>query len=374
VPVRSVALNALFLDPGLSGGPETYLRNLAPALAERFPATRFTVVTTRRGANALRGDGWEDFCQVVALPCDEGQRGPRTLAEQVLLPALAAARRFDVVHSLASVAPIRLPVRSVVTLHDVTFFHLTTFNPVTTWGMRQVVSRAAHNADALITAAVAARDDICATLGLDPADFTVVPHGAGRPPAVQATPEAELRARHGLDGRRLALCVAAKRPHKNQEVLVRASDRLPEDVAVVLAGHREPYADELDRLAAELGSAGRVVQLGYVSDADLEGLWRSASCAAFPTLGEGFGLPVLEAMGRGKPVACSDIPVLHEVGGDVPWYFDPRDPAAAARALQAAADDGGARAAAGRERAATFSWERAAEGTFSAYERACTSA
>jgi glycosyltransferase involved in cell wall biosynthesis len=373
VPVRSVALNALFLDPGRSGGPETYLRQLAPALAQRHPEVRFTVVTTRRGARALRADGWPAWCEVVALPCDEGDRVTRTLAEQVLLPALAARRRFDVVHSLASVAPLRLPVPSVVTLHDVTFFHMSTFGAVTTWGMKQVVARAGRNADALVAVSAAARDEICATLGIDPARFVVVPHGAGRLPAVEPTPEDVLRERYGVDGRRLVLCVAAKRPHKNQALLVRAAERLPGDVAVLLAGHPEPYAAELDRLAGDLGVADRVLRPGYVPDADLEGLWRLARCAAFPTLAEGFGLPVLEAMQRGKPVACSDLPVLHEVGGDVPFYFPPRDPAAAAEAVLAAAADDGERARAGLERAAGFSWEQAAEGTFEAYRRACTS-
>src|SRR5439155_1464621 len=90
----------------------------------------------------------------------------------------------------------------------------------------------------------------------------------------------------------------------------------------------------------------------------------------FPTLAEGFGLPVLEAMQRGRPVACSDIPVLREVGADVPFYFDPGDPASAAQAIGAAMFDGDERAEAARRRAATFSWPRAAEGTFAAYERA----
>jgi glycosyltransferase involved in cell wall biosynthesis len=163
--------------------------------------------------------------------------------------------------------------------------------------------------------------------------------------------------------------VAAKRPHKNQELLVRALASLPADVAVVLVGHAEPYENELRRLAAELGVARRVHLLGYVTDSDLEGLWRAAACAAFPTLGEGFGLPVLEAMQRGVPVACSDIPVLREVGGPVPHYFPPHEPEAAARAIQDAWSDAAA-AAAGRARAAGFTWEAAARGTWEAYERA----
>ena len=88
---------------------------------------------------------------------------------------------------------------------------------------------------------------------------------------------------------------------------------------------------------------------GYLDDADLEGLWREAACFAFPTRGEGFGLPLLEAMQRGVPAAASDIPVLREVSGGVAHHFDPDDPQAAARAVTAAIAD--AHAARARTRA-----------------------
>jgi glycosyltransferase involved in cell wall biosynthesis len=368
--VGHVALNALFLDPGRSGGPETYLRGLVPALAREFPRTRFTVVTTRRGAAALRRDGWTDFCSIVQLPCDDGERVRRLAAEQVRLPGLAARRGWDVLHSLASLAPVFTATPAVITVHDVTFFHVRTFGLVTTLAMRVIVGQAARRADALLSGSVAARDDVAATLGIPPARIPVVHHGAGRPPLARAAPEAAVRARLGLPpAARVVLCVAAIRPHKNQELLVRALPRLDEDVVAVLCGHPEPYVRELERLAGELGVGARLRIPGYVDDAELEALWRLAGCAAFPTLGEGFGLPVVEALGRDVPVACSDIPVLREVGGDLPRYFDPRDPESAAQALCSALagprDD-----PAGRAWAARFTWEAAARGTFAAYERA----
>lgn len=367
--VRTVCLNALFLDPGRSGGPETYLRELAPALCREFPGVRLSVVTTRRGKRALSRDGWTDFAEVHALPADEGQRGRRTAAEQALLPAMAMRERWSMVHSLGSVAPIRVRGPSVITLHDVTFIRLRTFGRVTTFGMRQVVTRASRNADHLIAGSASARDEVCDALGLERSRFTVVPHGAGRLPAVPPTPEATVRSRYELDGARVVLCVAAKRPHKNQALLARAAEHLPEDMAIVLAGHPGPYEAEVQALAAQLGVERRVRSVDYVPDADLEALWRLAACAAFPTLAEGFGLPVLEAMQRGVPVACSDIPVLREVGARAARYFDPRDPRSAAAAIAAVAGDAEL-AAAGIDRAATFNWPEAARGTMEAYERA----
>jgi glycosyltransferase involved in cell wall biosynthesis len=370
--IRRVVLNALFLDPAVSGGSETYLRGLAPALAAAHPDTSFAVVTTRSGAAALRAGGWAGWSRVVSLPCEEGQRLRRQWAEQVLLPALARRLRADVLHSLASVAPIRSwSTPHVVTVHDVTFFRMRTFNAVTTFGMRQVVARAARNADALISVTAAARDEICAEVGLAPESFTVVHHGSDPPAAIEPAPDADVRARLGLSrDARLVLCVGAKRPHKNQELLVRALTRLPDDVVLVLAGHPEPYDDRLRALADDLGVTARVRFPGYVAPEDLERLWEMAACAAFPTRAEGFGLPLLEAMRRRVPVAASDIAVLREVGGEVPHFFDPDRPDEAAVAIAAAMRDGDGRAEAAAARAARFTWGAAAAGTWSAYERA----
>ena len=368
--VDHVALNATFLAPGDSGGPETYLRELVRALAGEYPGLRMTVLTTGSGARALSADGFGDIADVRALPAEEYRRGRRQLAEQLLVQWHARRTGAGLLHSLASTGPVVTPgLRSVVTLHDVTFMHMPTFGRVTTWGMTQVVRRAARDADALIAVSAAARDDVCATLGLDPARFVVVPHGIGDVPRAAPTDETGLRERLRLDSGRVVLCVAAVRPHKNQELLVRALPHLPGDMAVVLAGRREPYAERVSAVAGELGVTDRLRLTGFLEEADLEGLWKLAGCAAFPTRAEGFGLPVLEAMARGVPVACSDIPVLREVGGDVPRYFDPSDPVAAAAAIEAAFADA-ERARRCVERARGFSWSDAARGTMEAYERA----
>ena len=373
---RHVLLNALFLDPAASGGPETYLRGLAPALHAARPDARLTIATTRAGAAALRADGWDTWATIRELPCDEGQRGRRQLAEQVLLPLLARRVKADVVHSLASVAPIRVPgIAHAITLHDVTFFRMQTFNRVTTFGMQQVVSRAARHADALIAVTAAARDEIVEELGLPAERFSVVHHGATRPTPVAPAPEHEVRERYAIGDRRVVLCVASKRPHKNQALLVKAAGRLDDDVAIVLAGHPEPYDAELRALAGDLGVRERIRFADYVPDPDLEALWGIAGVAAFPTRAEGFGMPVLEALSRGVPVACSDLPVLREVSGGLARTFDPDDASGAATAIAGALAAPGEAAVEGPAWAARFTWEAAARGTWEAYERAlaCTS-
>lgn len=365
---RNVLLNALYLAPGASGGPETYLRGLAPALARDFPDLRLTVATTPRGAAALRADGWEQFVTLLTLPCEDGQRVRRQWAEQVLLPRAARRAGAEIVHSLASVAPVYAGARSVVTLHDVTFLLRPTFGRLTTWGMGLVVGAAARRADALIAGTVAARDEICSVLGLDPARFSVVHHGHEPTRAAYPTPAKEIRSRYALGDSRVVLCVAAKRPHKNQELLIRAAPLLDPDIAIVLAGHVEPYELQLRALVRELDLDARIQFAGYVPDADLEGLWGVASCAAFPTLGEGFGIPLIEALAHGVPVASSRLAVLEEIGGELPHYFDPHDPADAARAIRAALCDSDT-ARLGPVHAAQFTWRAAARATHETYER-----
>jgi glycosyltransferase involved in cell wall biosynthesis len=366
-PAR-IGLNALFLDPGVSGGSETYLRALVPELVAGFPDVRFELATTRRGAAALCEEPWAADVSLLALPCDDDEPVRRTLAEQVSLPRLARSRAWDVLHSLSNRAPRWAGTTSVVTIHDVIFFQHQTMGMLSTHGMRWSVRAAAAGADALISVSETAADEIASTLGVARDRIVAVPHGAGR--AAQPSPDTALVIeRHGIAAGRILLCVAAKRPHKNQELLVDALGRLPDDVMLVLVGHDEGYGAELKARAARLGVADRVRLLEGVSDAELEALWQAASCAAFPTLAEGFGLPVLEAMRRGVPVACSDIPVLHEVGGSAARYFDPADAGDAARAIAASLDDDSA-GARGRERAAGFTWRRAAARTFAVYELA----
>ena len=366
-PTR-VGLNALFLDPGVSGGSETYLRNLVPALLAAFPAVRFELATTRRGAGAIGVEPWAAELAILRLPCDDDEPVRRTLVEHARLPRLARERGWDLVHSLSNRAPRRPAVTSVVTIHDVIFFKHRTMGLVSTHGMRWAVRAAAAGADEVISPSESAADEIASTLGVCRERIIAVPHGPGRSPSPPPDPDGVLR-RHGLHGARFVLCVAAKRPHKNQRVVVEALARLPEDVSLVLVGHDEGYGRELTACAERLGVTARVRLLDYLPDDELEAVWAGAACAALPTRAEGFGLPVLEALQRGVPVACSDIPVLREVAGPVAHYFDPGDPLAAAASIEAALADADA-GVRGPERAALFTWERSARETFAVYEQA----
>jgi glycosyltransferase involved in cell wall biosynthesis len=141
----------------------------------------------------------------------------------------------------------------------------------------------------------------------------------------------------------------------------------------VLPGSANAYEDELRALARELGVEDRVRFPGWISDDDLEDLYRAASCFVLPTFQEGFGLPVLEAMARGLPVACSDIPALTELVGDAAMLFDPHDPSSIAQAIRRITTDqqlASDLVTRGRDRCRMFSWERTARATLASYRRA----
>jgi glycosyltransferase involved in cell wall biosynthesis len=186
---------------------------------------------------------------------------------------------------------------------------------------------------------------------------------------------AETRARFALGSRRVLLSLSAKRPHKNLAALIDALAMLPSSVRpiLVLPGYPTRHEQELRERAAAKRVAEDVRFAGWLSGAEIEGLWAVAEVFVLPSLYEGFGLPVLEAMARGVPVACADTSSLPEVAGDAALLFDPRDTAAIARALERLLRDPALAERlrwAGRGQARRFSWERTARLTLESYARA----
>jgi glycosyltransferase involved in cell wall biosynthesis len=236
------------------------------------------------------------------------------------------------------------------------------------------VPLAARSADRIITPSEAAKRDVVARLGV-PAERVDAIHSAGGLLPGPATPEDELRSRYDLGEAPFVLSVSARRPHKNLVRLLEAFARVDHDPAplLVLPGYRTAFEDEVAASIERLGLGVRVRTLGWVPDADLEGLYAAAACFVFPSLAEGFGQPVLEAMERGVPVATSRASSLPEVGGDAVLYFDPLGVATIATAIERLLADrpfAERLAAAGRERAAQFSWDLTARKTIQTYRRA----
>lgn len=241
-------------------------------------------------------------------------------------------------------------------------------------GMRVLLPLAARRANRIIVDADATRSDLRQLIGVPADRIDVVPLGFGAP-RVAPVPEAEVRRRIDVDRRPILLSVSAKLPHKNLPRLISALATIApaERPVLVLPGYPTPHEAELRRRAEELGISADVRLLGWVSPEELEGLYAAAAGFIFPSLYEGFGLPVLEAMVRGVPVACSGRGSLLEVAGEAALLFEPDSEPAIAQAIQRLIGDrseAGRLVAAGRAQAARFSWEATAAGTLAAYERA----
>jgi glycosyltransferase involved in cell wall biosynthesis len=367
-----IGLNLIFLVPGGTGGSETYARQLVPALAEAT-GDELVVFANRELAREWRERPWVAPARLVELPISGATRVRRTAAEQTLLPAAAHRARVDVLHSLQTTAPALTGAVSVVTIHDLIYARHPESHPgLLTHGMRVLVPLSARRATRIVAISQAVADDLTSRLRVPPAKIDVVHHGPGLPLDDDPPPAAELRERLRIPPGPLLLSPSAQRAHKNVGRLLEALARL-DGAVLAIPGYPGPLGDELARQAGRLGVAGRVAFCGWVSDRDLDGLYRAADALVFPSLAEGFGFPVVEAMLRGLPVACSDRTSLPEIAGGAALLFDPEDVGAIAEAMRRLLGDVALRAdlvARGRARAEHFSWRRAAEETLASYSRA----
>ena len=374
-----VALNLVFLVPGETGGMEVYARELLPRLAALDAVEPIAIVN--RVAAAERDAPWSagGAVRAVTAPVDARDRRQWVWGEQRHVPRLARAAGADLVHSLASTGPVRLaggPPR-VTTVHDLHYAVVPEAHfGVRALGMRVLVPAAVKASRRVIAVSQATKDDVTRLIGF-PAERVDVVHSAATPPdpAAPATPEPELRARLRLGERPVLLSLAAKRPHKNVEGLIDALAEIPVErrPLLVVPGYATEHEPALRARAQEAGVADDVRFPGWLPAADVEGLWRIAAAHVLASYYEGFGLPVLEALARGVPSACSDRASLPEVAGDAALLFDPADPAAIRIAIERLLGDAALRErlrAAGLARAARFSWERCARETTAVYERA----
>jgi glycosyltransferase involved in cell wall biosynthesis len=379
-PPAHIGLNLVFLVPGETGGMEVAARELIPALlAAAPPEMRFTAFINREAAPAADGL-LGGLLPSVTVPVNARNRVQWVLGEQTLLPALARREGVDLVHSMASTAPVWGRFRRVVTVHDLIYARFPEAHAgIRDRGMRVLVPWAVRRSDRVIADSESTREDLIGLLGVEAGRIDVVPLGLGSVRRQAPLPESEVRARFDLGERPVLLSLSAKRPHKNLLALIGALGRLPSEdrPVLVLPGYPTDHETELRAHARALGLERDVRFPGWVSVEELEGLWALALLFAYPSLYEGFGLPVLEAMARGVPVVCSNASSLPEVAGDAALLVDPRDEPALAEAIGRLLGDPGLRErlrARGSERVLEFTWERTARLTLDSYARALESA
>jgi glycosyltransferase involved in cell wall biosynthesis len=374
--LTSVAFHVDQLWFSAPGGIGTYVRELVPALQRADPDLEVVAFRAR-----FLSDQTVRWTVPMKDPAVVLRGSIRTLYPLWNLfgrpPLPAALSRCDLVHAPnpAAIPPASARQQVVVTVHDLAverFPHL--FPSRWRWLYRSGLRAAVRRADAILTPSRATADDLLARTAVSPERVHVVPLAASLPPSDADPPS--VTERLGIRGP-YVLFVGTLEPRKNLVRLVRAyrnavGTKLPH--ALVLAGPTGWRSEALEAELAPVGP-GAIVRTGPLAGTELDALYRGAAAFVYPSLFEGFGLPVLEAMGRAVPTIASDIPPIREVAGDAALLVDPTSEPGLAAAIErvlagdALADDLRRR---GPIRASRFSWEAAAEGTLAVYRKVLT--
>lgn len=349
-------------------GVGRYTANLAIALAACLDANEQLVVLRdpRQPSSWLRTDAGARV-RVVDVPVS-----PFAVRQQLIVPRLLQRLGTAVYHSPYYLMPFWSGVPTVVTLHDLIPLHYPRlFTPTQRLAYRVATRLAVRAARRIVAVSAAAADDIQQRLRVPAERIAIIPEAAD--PAFRPLAAAAIAAaRHRLSlPPRYALYVGSNKPHKNLVRLIEAWARLRAGGAVlVIAGVWDARFSDAQQRAATLGVADSVRFLGPIVAADLPALYGGALLFVFPSEYEGFGLPVIEAMACGVPVACSSAASLAEVTGEAALRFAPHDVEAMAAAIDSLLTDADRRAdlsQRGAARAAQFSWATAAQQTLAVY-------
>jgi glycosyltransferase involved in cell wall biosynthesis len=360
--------------PADRGGVGRYVDGLLGALDEMD--ADLAVVCQR--TDAERYGRLLPNADVIAGPAAVAHRPARLAWEQTGLPLLAAQVGAAVLHSPFYTCPLRASCPVTVTVHDATFFtEPEHYEKSKRTFFRSAIKTSMRRAARVIVPSKATRDELIRLLDADPTRIDVAYHGVDHDAfhAPNDDEKARVRARLGLGNTGYVAFLGAKEPRKNVPNLIRgwvkAVAERPSPPALVIAGG-SGHDDEIDQAVAEVPAKLRLLRPGYLRYADLPGFLGGALVAAYPSHGEGFGLPILEAMACGAPVLTTPRLSLPEVGGDAVAYTG-ETPDEIAHDLGELLDDESRRltlAKAGFDRAKEFTWNSSAEVHLASWARA----
>jgi len=345
-----IGVNALYLIPGQVGGTEIYLRSLLEAMIESAPSHDYFIFTNQETqADPLPGEA-------VPQPVRASNRPSRILWEQTGLPLSALRQRIDVLFNPGFTAPVLAPCPQVTVFHDLQHKrHPEHFRLFDLPAWRLMLFASACASQRLIAVSEATRRDLLRYYPLEANRVHIIEHGVDeRMFAIGREPDAACP---------YLLCVSTLHPHKNLERLVSVFGRFRERhprLRLVLAGMKGFRTKVIEQSISELGLRDAVEVTGWLEREQLYGLYRGAIGFVYPSTFEGFGMPVLEALAAGLPVACSGIEPLRSVAGGTALLFDPHSDDSMLEALTClitSPPEGGV------AWARQFSWRRAAQST-----------
>jgi glycosyltransferase involved in cell wall biosynthesis len=362
-----IGYDATPLQIARHSGVGNYTAQLLTALIDRADERQYALLANR----PLNGETPPGTLGQV------GRRFPnRSAWMQLALPRDLAELRPDVCHFTNSLAPLHAPCPMVITLHDMSLFVHANLHPLKSQlFVRPIIPMLAHRAAAIITVSQHAKREIVDGLQIQPEKVHVI-YEAAAPQYRVITDKAELdrvRQRYHLQ-KPFVLYVGTIEPRKNLTRLVQAFAQAlhqQPDLELIMVGQLGWKYAALLKAIEELNLGNAVRRLGYVPDEDLPALYSLARVLAFPSLYEGFGLPVIEAMACGTPVLTSNGSSLAEIAAGASILIDPLSVDDIARGLVRVVFDDGLHArlrAAGLMRSAQFSWQRAAEETVRVYD------
>lgn len=352
-----IGVNALYLIPGGVGGTEIYLRNLLRALAEVDRTNEYVVFTNREtGADLVPASFVHAPLNVKGV-----NRPARLIYEQTGLALQVRRHRIDVMFNPGFTAPVFPGCPNVTVFHDLQHKrHPEYFKKLDLPAWNLFLALSVRRSRMLIADSEATRADLKRFYGVDDSRIVVAPLGV-EPAFYSLTRAPET----------FLLCVSTLHPHKNLDNLLSAFARFRRErpeYTLVMTGVRGFHTAAVESRIAELGLGESVRLTGWIERSELYDLFRRAAGMVYPSMFEGFGLPVIEAMASGTPLACSNIEPLHSIVAGAAIEFPPHDVDAMVAAMRLLTGDTAGLVARGRERAACFTWEETARKTLGAIE------
>ncbi len=370
---QQIGINAHLLsgqDSYRRAGIHHYISRLLQGLRQAMGDFRLTVF-----ANNTRDlVGWPAGA-IVTTRWPTANPLIRIMWEQVAWPWYAARHQLDLLHSMAFVTPLNNPCPIVVTVYDLSFIHHPDhFPPLKRSYLTRQTKRSCRTARRIVAISESGRRDIHELFGVPLERIDVVPPGVDATFRLINEAEVEAFRRRERLPKRFFLHVGTLQPRKNIPLLIEAFAQMPrQDVGLVLVGGEGWSFDQIYRRVEEMDLRDRIRFAGYVPDLDLPLWYNAAAALVFPSVYEGFGMPVSQAMACGTPVIAAKTSAVPEAAGEAALYFDPQDVSALAEHMVTVLDDSGTRATmrqVGLNQARKYSWQEAGEKMITIYQRA----